>query len=122
MIQPGAAYELASHIHDSVWQHNTILSDEALLNSNMHTSVGHMTGTKQVVTHSTGDPRDPRYETLTRAKNGKFYFQVTEGPEYVGEMSLGRHIITPNSGEDMALRLLDSLTVREFISLALRPE
>lgn len=114
------AFELATHIHDTVWQRNRMLTDEDLQDSGLRADYG-IGGVEQVIaTEQQQDAAMPRYETLTRKRDGSFYLQAVEGPEYTGDLSLGRHGINPQSGEEVAFRLAESLLVRNLFRVANR--
>ena len=124
MSERSSAYELAEYIFETIWQENYVLASDDLLKEigAIHTSRGHMTGASQVVAAGDrDDPSQPGSEVLTRAKNGKYYFQATEGHIYTGDPTkLGRMVITPNSPESHTLRLADSLIMRDLSRIAVK--
>lgn len=124
MTERSSAYDLAEHIFETIWLENGVLTAEDLPTEigAIHTNLGHMTDAQQVVSSGdTNDTSQPGSEVLTRAKNGKYYFQTTEGMEYTGDPSkLGRMVITPNSPESHMLRLVDSLIMRDMSRIAVK--
>lgn len=122
MTEISSAYQVAEHIHDTVWLRNKLITEEDLAQGRIRADYG-LGGTQQVVAFSdTNDPSQPRYETLSRLNKGLYYLHVTAGPEYNGDRSLGRHVIKPDSAEDMAIRLADSLLVKELFRVAINSQ
>ena len=119
MNQQSRAFELARFVHDTVWMRNGVLTHEDLQPRSVERAYG--TGNsrpEQVVAFSRNrDSADPRSETLSRSSDSRYYFNVNTGPEYTGELSDGRHMITPESDVATWQRLLGSMMVRELIDV-----
>ena len=58
-------FEVAEHIHSSVWQKNGVFSNEMLHSSNFHRRLGHVTATEQVMVFGRGDPTLPGSDVLS---------------------------------------------------------
>ena len=112
-----STYDIAAFIHDSVWQRNSLLNDELLASSRLRKMLGHVANTEQVLGLGLKNPALPAHETLTKGRNGLYYFQATAGHEYTGELSMGRYVITPADNPEIAQRFASSLIVNEFIKI-----
>jgi len=111
-------FEVAEHIHSSVWQKNGVFSNEMLHSINFHRRLGHVTATEQVMVFGRGDPTLPGSDVLSWSeKTGYYTFQSTDGPEYTGDLKLGKLLITPEASDEIGRRFAQSLIVGEFLRL-----
>jgi len=124
MTEQYSAYDLAEHIFETVWLENDALGPDELALGEIRQSRGHMTNAQQVMAFGNRNvPSEPMWEILTRASNGKYYFQANPGVVFTGDPSrLRRIVITPNSPEGHILRLADSLLTRELARIAVQLE
>ena len=115
------AHQLAEHIFETVWQQNDLLVPRDLVHRRIAPARGHITDSYQVISFSgPGEYSLPAREVLTKTKNGNYLLQATPGWKFTGERSLlGRTVITPDSPEEHALRLADSMFVRELSRIAI---
>ncbi|MBP9827370.1 MAG: hypothetical protein QG649_77 [Patescibacteria group bacterium] len=124
MTERSVAYDLAEHIFETIQLENDVLTPADIPTGigSIRASSGHMTDTRQVVAFGDrADTSQPSREVLTKAKNGAYYFQVTEGVYYTGNPSkLGRMVITPNSPEAHTMQLIDSLLIKDLSRIAVK--
>ena len=122
MTERSSAYELAGHIFSTVWCENGLITESDLPEGFgvLKPALGHMTSAEQVVAFGDhGNTDQPIRETLTRAKNGRYYFQATEPYGYTGDDNqLRRIVITANSPEAHMFRLLESKLVSDLFHVA----
>jgi hypothetical protein len=110
-------YDVAAFIHDAVWLRNSALTEELLADSRLYATHGDTSRVELVICNGDGEPTEPIFETLSRGRNGLYYFQATAGIRYTGRLPLDRCVITPRDRAEIAECFARSMIVREFVRI-----